>query len=258
MKLIDKYKSFQSKDIYKLISLINDLVINDYWLFNYDECFFIEATRKFSKDTLLHLYIVTAVTNHYHSRFRKDDYDELVNELELFYELFDHYEIRVSEFETDSEDEWREIIIWFEQYLEQFVELFDKMADDAFYILFNDRIFLHKFNNLIIETIKELEFPKEYLTKKWTIKRERIPSWLKKAVFHRDKWRCVFCNTDLTNLINTLESSNYDHIVPLDLFGTNDPCNIQLTCEYCNKFKRNKHSNTSSTYIPWRPRTIKT
>ncbi len=40
-------------------------------------------------------------------------------------------------------------------------------------------------------------------------------------------------------------------MVPLDFYGTNDPCNIQLACEKCNKTKTNKDGITSDKYIPW-------
>ncbi len=89
------------------------------------------------------------------------------------------------------------------------------------------------------------------MTSKGTIKRVNIPQWVKDAVFHRDKGRCVFCNTDLTRLVNTLTTNNFDHIVPLDLYGSNDPCNIQLSCEFCNKSKTNKAGATTTKYIPW-------
>lgn len=73
----------------------------------------------------------------------------------------------------------------------------------------------------------------------------------KRGCFYRDKGKCVFCLKDLTGLISTLTKSNYDHIVPLDLYGTNDPCNIQLTCETCNKKKNSKEGITSNLYTPW-------
>jgi len=31
---------------------------------------------------------------------------------------------------------------------------------------------------------------------------------------------------------------NFDHIIPLNCGGNNDPSNWQLTCESCNKSKR--------------------
>jgi len=134
-----------------------------------------------------------------------------------------------------------------------FEELFSRMADEAFHILFYNRNFLLRFNELTSETIKETKFPNNLITKKGRLKRINIPKWVKRAVFHRDKGRCVYCNTDLTDLCNTLTKKNYDHIVPLDLYGANDPCNIQLTCESCNKSKSSREASTSFRYQPWWP-----
>ena len=60
---------------------------------------------------------------------------------------------------------------------------------------------------------------------------------VKDAVLYRDYGRCVFCNKDLTGTVNHIEEENYDHIIPLKEYGVNDPCNIQLSCEECNKKK---------------------
>lgn len=120
-----------------------------------------------------------------------------------------------------------------------------------FHILFHDRGFLLEFNKLVSEAVYDSVFEKQLLTKKGTLKRARIPEWVKNAVFHRDKGRCVFCYQDLTRVFNHLTKSNFDHMVPLDLYGANDPCNIQLTCEHCNKSKSNKEPSTSTKYITW-------
>lgn len=156
---------------------------------------------------------------------------------EKWYYLFESYRIELNKFDLDNN---LEAIDWFDSNFHKFVELFDALADEIFYILFANRQFLLKFNTLLIKTVKVTNFPANFLNTKARIKRTSIPKWVKSAVFHRDKGRCVFCNTDLTGIVNTLTILNYDHIVPLDLFGTNDPCNIQLTCESCNKSKKIK------------------
>lgn len=68
---------------------------------------------------------------------------------------------------------------------------------------------LKSLNKMSTETIFEIKIPRKYLTIKGTISRVPITSWVKKAVFHRDKGRFVFCNTDLTGLVNPLTNSNY-------------------------------------------------
>ena len=245
---MDELQEFKFNNIYELADLIDNSVKADVQFWNYDTDFFINAATKFSKDSLLHLYIVTTAFNYYRRDFRKngDMLDE--NSIEKWYSLFDNYDIEIDEFEFDGDSE---IIDWFINNEEKFEALFNYMADEVFYILFANRQFLLDFNNLAVETVKEIDFPKNLISSKGTIKRIAIPKWVKTAVYHREKGRCVFCNTDLTGLVNTLTNSNYDHIVPLDLFGTNDPCNIQLTCEKCNKSKTNKSGKTSSKYIPW-------
>ncbi|WP_329767411.1 HNH endonuclease [Bacillus nitratireducens] len=42
-----------------------------------------------------------------------------------------------------------------------------------------------------------------------------------------------------------------DHIVPLQLFGSNDASNFQLLCETCNTSKGARSTATSSVNIPF-------
>ncbi|RYX84978.1 HNH endonuclease, partial [bacterium] len=241
-------QEFRFKNIYELTGVIDDSVNAKIEFWNYEETFFINAATRFSKDTLLHLYIVTTAVNHYRSNFRNDGDLEDEETMQKWYALFDSYQIEIQKFDFDTD---YELVDWFDKNENYFANLFDKMADEVFYILFANRQFLLNFNNLATKTVRDTVFPQIYLTTKGTIKRMAIPKWVQMAVFYRDKGRCIFCFTDLTSLINTITGLNYDHIVPLDLFGTNDPCNIQLTCEKCNKTKTNKDGATSNKYIPW-------
>lgn len=174
-------------------------------------------------------------------------------QMEYWQELFDQYSIEIEsiDFENEDHDLMEEEYSWYSRNEHKFYQLFDQLGEEIFHILFANRVFLLNFNNLITNTVKEIDYPSEFLTTKGTIKRVNIPRWAKTAVFHRDKGRCVFCNTDLTSIENTLINSNYDHIVPLDKFGINDPCNIQLCCEKCNKSKTNKEGSTSNRYFSW-------
>ncbi|NOQ24591.1 MAG: hypothetical protein GQ564_04440 [Bacteroidales bacterium] len=239
---------FKFDNIYKLADIVDNCVKAEIQIWNYNEEYFINSATKFSKDTLLHLYIVTTAFNHYHRYFRKDG--DMIDEvsIEEWYLLFENYNINIEPIEFDDNPE---PIDWFENNSDKFAELFNYMAEEVFYILFANRQFLLEFNNLIALTVKETNFPTKSLNEKGTIKRAYITKWVKTAVYHREKGRCVFCNTDLTGLVNTLTNANYDHIVPLDKYGTNDPCNIQLACESCNKSKSNKGGTTSNLYIPW-------
>ncbi|MGQ3014222.1 MAG: HNH endonuclease [Flavobacteriales bacterium] len=241
-------QEFKFNNVYKLAHLIDGSVKSGVNFWNHNEDAFIQSATKFSKNTLLHLYIVTIAINYHHYDFKKNG--ELIDEdeIEEWYFLFDSYAIRINKYNFNGNIK---IVNWFERHKHKFEELFNKMSEEVFYIMFANRQFLLNFNNLTTETVVNTTFPKEYLTSKETIKRIVIPKWVKDAVYQRDKGRCVFCNTDLTRIVNTLTNLNYDHIVPLDLHGTNDPCNIQLTCENCNKKKTNKDGTTSSKYAPW-------
>ena len=241
-------QEFKFKNTYELADLIDGHVKAEVEFWNYNEQYFINAATRFCKDTLLHLYIVTTALNFHRRDFRKNGDDEDEESIEKWYSLFNVYQIKVKKFKFKGK---QEIVNWFDQNILLFEELFNKMSDEVFYILFANRQFLLDFNNLTTKAVIDVTFPADCLTAKGTIKRVAIPKWVQTAVYHRDKGRCVFCFTDLTSLVNTLTSSNYDHIVPLDLFGTNDPCNIQLTCEKCNKTKTNKDGTTSNKYIPW-------
>lgn len=161
---------------------------------------------------------------------------------------FNTYSIQIRKDDLFNKEETYDLV---EENSEKFVALFSAMAEEAFHILFYNRNFLLEFNKLVAETIRETEYPSELITRKGRLKRTSFPQWVRTAIFHRDKGRCVYCNTDLTNLVNTINQKNFDHIVPLDMFGANDPCNIQLTCESCNKSKSGRSSSTSFRYMPW-------
>ncbi|WP_425128878.1 HNH endonuclease [Burkholderia gladioli] len=79
------------------------------------------------------------------------------------------------------------------------------------------------------------------------------PVWLKKAIFYRDHGRCGICNCDLTGLIAIDKEIHIDHMVPISLFGTNDPTNLQILCDSCNLKKGNRSADTSSIrHAPWK------
>lgn len=241
-------QEFKSQNIYEIADLIDNSAKAGVEFWNYNEKYFVDASTKFSKETLLHMYIAITAMNYYRRDFRKNGDCECDESMEKWYSLFSLYGIKIPKFNFEKSED---IYVWFEKHNRKFQRLFDLMSEEVFYILFANRQFLLNFNTITSNTVQETVYSKKNLSRKGTIKRVGIPTWVQKAVFHRDKGRCIFCFTDLTNLINTLTSSNYDHIVPLDLYGTNDPCNIQLTCEKCNKTKARKGGTTSNIYIPW-------
>ena len=55
------------------------------------------------------------------------------------------------------------------------------------------------------------------------------------VILHWQKCLCVACGCDIS------EDYQVDHIIPLALGGSNDPCNLQILCPTCNKRKGAKH-----------------
>lgn len=136
-------------------------------------------------------------------------------------------------------------------------ELFTKIADEVFYLLFNNRELLMRFNYLMSQytssiTIEGLDEEDKSLFKKdGVLKRSYVPKWVKNAVYFRDRGRCCNCNKDLTSLVNIVNKGHYDHIIPLDLGGLNDVTNFQLLCEQCNQEKGKSEIYTSDIYEKW-------
>lgn len=246
---------YKYKDIYRFLSIIQDSVENEVSFWNFNEEMFVDAATKFNRITLLDIYVTTTLFNYYHRMFKKDGDCIESDEIDRWIEIMKEYEIiPAEEYDEDVDDA---SLVWFEKNIENFADLFDKISPELVHILFNDKQFLFKFNSLVQKIVKDeekdynLPWPKDSLNEDGTIKRQTIPQWVKNAVYHRDKGPCVFCSRDLTGLVNVLRQSNYDHIIPLKQFGTNDPCNIQLTCEECNKSKGAQLKMPKYKYQSW-------
>lgn len=82
--------------------------------------------------------------------------------------------------------------------------------------------------------------------------RIHMPEWAKRAVFYRDRGRCVLCGKDLCGqlAISGEREIHYDHMVPLEQGGMNDVTNIQLLCSSCN-LSKGTFSATSNIYQNW-------
>lgn len=136
--------------------------------------------------------------------------------------------------------------------------LLQKTTDEIFYILFQNRELLLIFNEMIADAFKREntgDCPQElkkHLNKKTSVaKRVNIPVWVQRAIFFRDRGRCVLCNRDLSGILNLDNKENFDHIVPLGRFGFNDITNIQLLCSDCNQKKLAGRAITSKKFQPW-------
>jgi hypothetical protein len=124
-------------------------------------------------------------------------------------------------------------------------------AESAFYILFGDRSFLFRFQKYVQQYVENLTPKKTKIMKKvGVIKRTNyIPNWLKQAIYFRDKGHCQICYKDITGLLTPINKRHFDHMLPLEKSGTNDPTNFQLLCETCNTSKGSKPLVSKPQYI---------
>ena len=150
-----------------------------------------------------------------------------------------------------------EIFNEWEKYVNQNSDIInDLVIHSAFQVVFLDRKFLHDFHIGLSEFIEfnmidiQSKYP-DFVTSKGRIKRSYFPKWLTNAVFYRDKGTCTICRCDLSNLIRSQNTVHIDHIVPLDVFGSNDASNFQLLCETCNTSKGARATTTSSINVPF-------
>lgn len=65
-----------------------------------------------------------------------------------------------------------------------------------------------------------------------------------------DKQKTDFASLRV-EIFNREPQNNFDHIIPLDLFGFNDPANIQLLCKNSNSEKLNKNTEFGTKYQEW-------
>ncbi len=104
----------------------------------------------------MHLYIVTTLINYYKIDYRANSDFVTEQDIEEWYQLFDLYQIKIEKVKFDVELETLE---WFNKNLILFEELFERLADEIFYLLFANRGFLLGFNNVISKTIQTTKFP---------------------------------------------------------------------------------------------------
>lgn len=62
---------------------------------------------------------------------------------------------------------------------------------------------------------------------KWIRREKRL------SIYARDRFQCVYCEADLIDVVKTL-----DHVVPVELGGSNEATNLVTACKQCNSAKR--------------------
>lgn len=137
-----------------------------------------------------------------------------------------------------------------------FDRLLGKVTREVFFVLFQNRNILLLFNDMVAlamrdETGHDDPDAARHFARPGILKRVSIPLWVRRAVFFRDRGRCVLCDCDLSGLVSAWSENNYDHMVPLAGGGLNDCTNIQLLCGPCNAKKAAGQPVTSSRYEAW-------
>jgi hypothetical protein len=136
-------------------------------------------------------------------------------------------------------------------------QLVEHLANEVFYLLFNNRGLLARLNSMVAGVVSHLEptqFDSEAASQMEApgrLKRILIPKWVQRAVLYRDKGLCACCSTDLSGLLSSQPDQHYDHIVPLAQHGINDVTNIQLLCGPCNLTKGKHQIAPSNRYQTW-------
>lgn len=182
-------------------------------------------------------------------------------------EVFERYQISHKPFDKWLSESGIPISDLEEEHLHEYVniltnegsyeELLKVLSTEAFFLLFLNRGFLHKFNQLMANQLASTEVAclspenQSYMSKDGVLRRVSIPKWVRRAVFFRDRGLCVFCHCDLTGTVSTMPDKNFDHIVALANGGVNDVTNIQLVCGNCNRVKGACSGRTSDEYEQW-------
>jgi hypothetical protein len=255
-------KDFHFYQAYKIAS-IADEAADEFFFYSeipWDEHSVLECLTSPSKISILHWYIYRVIYVTTSEEYRDADFSEL-EDIKKLEKVFNTYKVELQSFRKfraayrSRDNDLSELFYqWFESEHDSFTLLWELLTDEVHHILFGNRNFLLKFNSTLAEFLEEgnVKLPTSFLNGHGKLKRcSYLPKWLRKAIYFRDQGRCVFCQRDLSGLLSTDRRLHFDHMVPLYLWGTNDPSNFQLLCESCNLKKSKKSGATSNKYPPW-------
>lgn len=251
---MEKYTEFKFSWTYtlaghlrnKIIDNLPEDYVSDY--FDVEDKKFQAKLLKADKQTILHDYIelefrneIEYITDKIGTEDTEYDWEELLKD----YKITHKSKIEIEDDENADYNYVTTLSLLIQE------QVAPKVAEEVFTVLFGDRQFLLKLNELIAEKIKELEVSEhpDLLERDGVVKRATyFPVWVQRAVFLRDKGCCAVCLTDLTGLLKTDFNDAIDHIVPLNLGGSNDITNFQLICQKCNLEKLGHTIKTSEFY----------
>lgn len=257
------FKEFKYRFAYPNVSFIYEMVferaeeeyLEDY--FDPNSEIFRSRLKKPQKDTLLHDFLRQSLDLEYEYFESKVSYSDIIQEYEKILDTYNVSFSQIKECDIVEDDDMalekiREIEFQHINHLKALLSpVFEQIIDESFTILFGDRMFLLRFNEIIATVIRKMEksdYPEILKNDGVVMRASYIPQWLKVAIFHRDKGRCQVCGKDLSNLLYLGEQVHYDHVIPLNLGGSNDPTNFQLLCMEHNLSKSGTQIITSERY----------
>ncbi|WP_429153614.1 HNH endonuclease [Aeromonas veronii] len=217
---------------------------------NFSECFWVDdniltLALKPHKWTLLHDHIEYSILDDVEYSLRKTG--ELV--YKDIYEELDAFDVKYERYEDYQGFDFHDYL--YELYKTHVCRI---LVPNVFTILFSDREIMRQFNLVIAKHISQLtkdDWP-NYLKRDGVMIRCRYwPAWLKNGLFRREQGHCANCQKDLTGLLSNENDIAIDHIIPLNLGGTNDPTNFQILCSSCNTDKGGEGTKTSDLYSPF-------
>jgi hypothetical protein len=139
-------------------------------------------------------------------------------------------------------------------------ELSERIADEVFYVLFQNRTALSALHRFLATQVDEID-PEGFaldapeiaalFSRPGVLRRVEAPGWAKKAVYFREQGPCATCGADVTGLLDPITAGHYDHIVPLAEGGLNDVSNLQLLCAGCNLKKGSRTDPPARYYRRW-------
>jgi len=80
-----------------------------------------------------------------------------------------------------------------------------------------------------------------------SVQSRRGPEWeaTRLRILNRDGWLCAYCGVHLEG-----RNATVDHVIPIDLGGTDDEHNLVAACRPCNGKKSNRTMLRSTWFNP--------
>lgn len=251
--MLDKCHVFNFSESYAFADKVRKSIFEDEYIIEpADTASNIELQiTKPQKQTLLHDYIRYVVEDNLSYYFSGPGWD--YSEIEPVITMLDSHRVAYYDLEQYIKDLYREddsgatIEVTEdlkEKYKFEYVAYIESLLPETltpiivaevFTLLFSDREAMKAFNLKIAK----------YLCEK-TTRCTYWPKWLERALFCREKGLCALCKCDLSSIYHTQGRLAVDHIVPIALFGVNDPTNLQILCESCNGKKSGSEIITSN------------